>query len=268
MEGDLQELADQSAKKSYVVDDMGNLVNPSEVNEPPKGELEETKEAADELEDQFQMPTRLKNMKKADLAQSYVNLEQEKSRLGNELGDLRKQVDELLKAPAVERKPIEAEQLLEDPDATLNNAISENDKLKALESRVEQFESTTVKNSFYQQHPDADNIVTSPEFSEYLQMTPIAAKATAIASQSGDYSTLGDVLDSFKAFKGKAIKEESQQKREQQLNDAQLESGSTGGSSRKVYKRSDLIQERIRNPERYAANEAEYLAAYAEGRVK
>jgi hypothetical protein len=47
-----------------------------------------------------------------------------------------------------------------------------------------------------------------------------------------------------------------------------MESGSTGSSSRKVYKRSDLIRLRIEKPEYYLENEAEYMKAYAEGRVK
>lgn len=264
MEGDLQQLADESAKKQYVVDDDGNVINDVE----PKGELEESKEAADELEQGFQVPTRLKNMKKADLAESYLNLEKEKSRLGNEIGDLRKHVDELLKAPPVERKPIEAEQLLENPDDTLNSAISENEKIRELEDKLNQYESNNKQSRFYSRHNDADEIANSQEFHEYLQMQPIAAKAAAVASNTGDYDMLSDVLDSYKALQGKSLRDKSQQRREKELGDAQLESGSTGGSAKKVYTRNDLINMRIHEPEKYAANEAEIMKAYSEGRVK
>lgn len=264
MEGDLQKLADESAKKDYTVDDNGDVISANDATD----DLEETRKEADKLEKEFEFPGHHKRMTRAQLSEALTNIEREKSRQGNELGDLRKQVDELLKAPAIERKPIEAEQLLESPDETIQSAISDNDKLKSLEARVTKYEADTVKSQFYQKHPDADELASSQEFQNYLNVQPLAAKAAAIAAQKNDYEILNDVMDSFKSFKGQALREESSQKREEQLHDARLESGSTGGSSKKVYNRNDLVQLRIRDPEKWAANEAVYMKAYAEGRVK
>jgi len=260
MEGDLQELADISASKNIIVD-------LDEQNNQVEDKLEESKQEADSLEQEIQLPAHHKKMTKAQLSEAMLNIEREKSRLGNELGDLRKTVDEFINKP-VERKPIDAETLLDSPDETLNSAISENDKIKQLEDRLNKYEQSSTVSKFYQTHPDADELANSAEFQQYLQLQPIAGKAAAVAAQNQDYEMLGDVMDSFKALKGKAIKDESSQKREKDLNDAQMESGSAGGSSKKVYKRSDLVRMRIQQPDQYAENEAEYLRAYAEGRVK
>jgi hypothetical protein len=44
--------------------------------------------------------------------------------------------------------------------------------------------------------------------------------------------------------------------------------GSAEGRSAKIYRRSDIIDLMVRDPERYAALSEEIMAAYQQGRVK
>jgi hypothetical protein len=49
---------------------------------------------------------------------------------------------------------------------------------------------------------------------------------------------------------------------------ATVDVGGAGESSRKVYRRADLIKLRMTDPDRYEQMSDEIMAAYAEGRVK
>jgi hypothetical protein len=44
--------------------------------------------------------------------------------------------------------------------------------------------------------------------------------------------------------------------------------GGTGESSQKVYRRADIMNLMMTNPERYEALQPEIMAAYAQGRVR
>jgi hypothetical protein len=49
---------------------------------------------------------------------------------------------------------------------------------------------------------------------------------------------------------------------------AQVDVGGSGESSKRVYRRADLIRLKMTDPARYEALNDEILSAYAEGRVK
>jgi hypothetical protein len=52
------------------------------------------------------------------------------------------------------------------------------------------------------------------------------------------------------------------------LKAAGVDTGGTGESSKKIYRRADLIQLKLRDPDRYEQLQPEIMAAYAEGRVR
>ena len=52
------------------------------------------------------------------------------------------------------------------------------------------------------------------------------------------------------------------------LRAAAVDTGGSGESTRKIYRRADLIKLRMTDPDRYMSLQDEILAAYNEGRVK
>jgi hypothetical protein len=54
----------------------------------------------------------------------------------------------------------------------------------------------------------------------------------------------------------------------QNLKAVAVDTGGTGESSKRVYRRTDLIRLRMSDPDRYEALEPEIRAAYADGRVR
>jgi hypothetical protein len=70
--------------------------------------------------------------------------------------------------------------------------------------------------------------------------------------------------------KTKEVQEQESQKREKALRQTTSETRSSGDSvgGKKIYRRSDLINLQVTDPNRYDALADEIQSAYAEGRVK
>ena len=95
------------------------------------------------------------------------------------------------------------------------------------------------------------------------------------ANNSFDFDAANELLSNFKAVK--RIKQEFVQQAAQTLseqNNKQLKAatvaidGGTGETSKKIYRRTDLIQLQMTDPERYMALQPDIMEAYSEGRVR
>ena len=64
------------------------------------------------------------------------------------------------------------------------------------------------------------------------------------------------------------IFQEAKQVTESALKSAAVDTGGTGETSKRIYRRADLIRLRMTDPDRYNALQDEIMAAYAEDRVK
>ena len=80
-----------------------------------------------------------------------------------------------------------------------------------------------------------------------------------------------ELLSNWKEIKGVVEKTESLNEKDRKL---QVKAASTGGKgsgepmSRKIYRRSEIVNLMINDPQRYQANVDLFDKAYAEGRVK
>jgi len=72
----------------------------------------------------------------------------------------------------------------------------------------------------------------------------------------------------LRGIKQKQVEQSGKEARQQTLKAAQVDTGGTGESSKRVYRRADLIRLKMTDPARYDALADEIMAAYAEGRVK
>ena len=96
-------------------------------------------------------------------------------------------------------------------------------------------------------------------------------KAGDFSDPHNDFNAADELLTTFKQIRTAKAKETAdvgQQVRKQNLKAAAVDVSGTGESSKKVYRRADLIRLRMTDPARYDALQDEIMAAYAEGRVK
>lgn len=91
------------------------------------------------------------------------------------------------------------------------------------------------------------------------------------ADKNFDFAVGDELFTTYKALRGHANVEATEEKSsnaKQALKKASVERGSGQGSTKKVYRRQDLIQLKLSNPAKYAAMEPEIMKAYTEKRVR
>ena len=115
------------------------------------------------------------------------------------------------------------------------------------------------------------NTILDGEFIQWVKASPIRLNMYAMADAQYDFDAANELLTTFKQIrtaKTQQTQETGKQVRNSNLKAAAVDVGGTGESSKKVYRRADLIRLRMNDPARYDALQDEIMAAYAEGRVK
>lgn len=198
-----------------------------------------------------QVPKQFEGKSLEEIIEMYRELEREKSRLGNEVGTLRKALKEAMNV-ATETKAVKLrEQLAEN--------IGE-DAAKNLTEYVGQIESELselrLKMELLKRHPDAFQIVQAPEFSSWVEANPERKKLYE-AADSGDLEAANQLLSSYKL-----------EKRSAAIRAASGERGAPAPTpSKPTFSRAQLRQLMLENPSEYKRLLPEIRAAYAEGRV-
>jgi hypothetical protein len=246
---------------------LGELDVVEQLTAPPKIEEDHTPEDA--------IPEKYKGK----TAQEIIKMHQEAEKLigkqAQEVGEVRKLADELLKQ-SLSSKPAATEvepeiDFFEDPQKAIRKSIdSHPDVLAARQSAIE-FKKMQIQQKLNQDHPDFTSIVQDPEFAEWVKQSPVRTQLYAKADGEFDYDSANELLSTYKQLKQiKTQKVETAGKEtlKQNLKAATVDTGGTGESSKRVYRRADLIRLRMSDPDRYEALEPEIMAAYAEGRVR
>lgn len=239
-------------------------------------------ENQDPNEPEFQVPDKFKDKEKEDIIKSYLELEKTLGRNAQELGDLRKAADEYLRRdlerlkrpiePEPEEEELDLDILLENPSQAIGKAVEP--KLRDIESRLSQYEKNIALQEFNKKWPDMKEIGSDPGFQEWVSSSPYRTRQFIEADQNFDLEAADELLTEWKErqdflkAREERKREQTTQRRDKDLKNLTLESGSTGEVTRKVYRRSDLINLRNTDPERFDAMYEEISQAYLEGRVK
>jgi hypothetical protein len=97
----------------------------------------------------------------------------------------------------------------------------------------------------------------------------------AKADADYDFEAADELLSTYKELK--QVKQQAQniqtavvesKAQDKAMKAASVDVGGSGETSRKVYRRADLIKLRMTDPDRYMALQDEIMSAYAQGRVK
>ena len=247
----------------------------------PEPEAVEDVVASPEHAETFDVPDKFKGKSVEDVIESYINLEKEAGRKANELGDLRKLTDQILQqqvappvapvAPAEHINDVGFDDFVEDPAAAVNRVVADNPRLQALEASLMNQNREAAHARMIKNHPDADEVVASPGFVSWVQADPSRVANFSRAHEQLDIGTATDMISLYKQTQ-KVATEEAVTERDSiaksQLKDATVETGSIPNTTKKVYRRADLINLKMYDPARYSAMSDDITKAYAEGRVK
>lgn len=225
------------------------------------------------------VPEKYKGKSIADIAKMHEEAEKLIGRQANEVGELRKLTDEILKQQLANTKPKQEEQATEvdfwsDPDQYLNKKMDSHPAILAAKEAQMQMKHKMASEELHKKHPDMLEIVANKEFQEWVAASKVRTQLYAQADAQYDTEAAEELLSTFKAITGRKAEEGKQQaqgladSRSKQLKAASVDTGGGNEVSRKVYRRADLIRLRMTDPARYEALSDEIIKAYSEGRVK
>ena len=230
---------------------------------------------APKVEDDIPPQFRGKSVK--EIAEYALATERSLSRQGNELGEVRRLADELLKSTLVKKpepEPPKEVDFFENPQEAVRQAVANDPRVLAAEQYVAQAQKEQTKQAFYQKHPDAPSIVQDPEFAAWVQASKVRTRLFQ-AADNFDFDAGDELLSTYKELRQvkqqrateQSIKVDTQA-RDAALRSASVETSGSGESSKKVYRRTDLIRLKMNNPAKYEEMADEIMAAYAEKRVR
>jgi hypothetical protein len=211
-----------------------------------------------------------------DIVTMHQEAEKLIGRQAQEVGEVRKLADELIKQQLVpkQQEPVQQENeydFFEDPKKAVRQAVdSHPDVLAAKQATLEmkQMRSQEVLNK---KHPDMADVVKDSEFIEWVKASPVRLNLYAQADAQYNIEAADELLSTFKqirSVKSQQTRDDGQQVLKQNLKAVGVDTGNGGGSSQKIYRRTDLIRLQMTDPRRYAALGDEILEAYSQGRVK
>ena len=248
----------------------------------PDSTSADTTEAVDVREPVEELPEKYRGKSAIDIAKMHQEAEKLIGRQANEVHEVRSLADQLLKqqldSKAKEAKPIEEsleDDFFADPASAVNRQVEKHPAV--LEARQAALEMKRMKTAqqLSSKHPDFATIASDSGFQDWVKSSAIRLNLFAKADAEFDFESADELLSTYKELK--QIKQQNQvqqsanvesKAQEQAMKAATVDVGGAGETSRKVYRRADLIKLRMTDPDRYMQLSDEIMQAYAEGRVK
>lgn len=225
-----------------------------------------------------------------EIMKSFAELEQFSSRQGNDLGALRKTVDQLLElqsqqteAPVQEEEDlpngITTDDLYDDPDRAVTGVVKRESKktLSKVEKLEEQLQTLSIEKEMNKLNSKFDgwqDEINTPEFVNWVTASGYRQRQFVAANQY-DWDAANDLLEAWYERKNGLRQSQQRQNREKEFQAATLESSSPPGADIvETYSRTELLEKRIaakagnREAQRWLAQHGPSItAAYSEGRI-
>jgi hypothetical protein len=261
-----------------VVQEIAPEVDSTSVEQP---QVEATPAPVEE-----ELPEKYKGKTAAEIAKMHQEAEKLIGRQANEVHEVRSLADQLLKQQLesnkkVKQEPIEEsleEDFFADPKQAVARTVEKHPAV--IEARQAALEMKKMKTAqqLAAKHPDFGTIAADAGFQDWVKASAIRLNLFAKADAEYDFEAADELLSTYKEIKQIKAQQAVQQTaksneieaeaQKSAMRAATVDVGGTGESSRKIFRRADLIKLKMTDPARYDAMSDEIMAAYAEGRVR
>ena len=231
----------------------------------------------EETPQEEEIPDKYKGKSTAEIVRMHQEAEKLLGRQSSEVGELRSVVDSYIQTqldtntPATQ-EPEEDIDFFSDPDKAVARAIKNHPSIKAAEAQTQQYKQQTAQSHLQQRHPDMQEILQDGKFVEWIKGSKIRTQLFAQADTQYDYEAADELFTTWKERQqvvGQTVANEKASRKTAVKNaSAGNAKGSGEASSRKVYRRSDIIKLMQTDPDRYLSLSDEIMQAYQEGRVR
>ena len=248
------------------------------LNEQPVQDVvqEDSPQEQPSEEEDDDIPEKYKGKSVKEIVRMHQEAEKAMGKQGSEVGELRRLVDDFIRAQSVTKQQapevVDEVDFFEDPNKAVQRAIETHPKIKQAEQFAAQMRRAEALNNLKAAHPDFNDIVQDQSFVDWVKNSRVRQELFVRADQNFDIDAASELFNTWKERKGviNQTAEVEKANRQRAVKSASTGSGKGSGetTSRKTYRRADIIELMQRDPDRYQALAPEIMQAYAEGRVK
>ena len=238
---------------------------------PGELEIEEQKIAS-----KTELPEKYRDKSLDEIVKMHQEAEKLIGKQAQEVGEVRKLADELIRQNlGSKQQPIKQDEpeidFFEDPKKAVQRTVDSHPDILAARQATLEMKRTQIQQKLASEHPDFGDIAKDQDFANWVKSSPVRIELFKRADAEYDYDSANELLSTYKQLRGvkKQQSEASNEAtRKQSLKAVGVDVGGSGESSKKIYRRADLIRLKMQDPNRYDALSDEIMAAYQEGRVR
>lgn len=241
---------------------------------PAEAPVEEAVEESPEVA----LPEKYQGKSATDIARMHQELEKRLGQQSQEVGELRRHFDDYVQtsiqsqksAPEVVEEEVD---FFADPAKAVARAIENHPTLQQAQAVAAEMAKSQALAKLKSTHPDMDTVLKDDGFREWVGSSEIRRGLYEQADSQYDFAAANELITLYKERQGvvaqTAVVEKQHQKNEvKKASTGTARSNPEGSTSRKVYRRRDIIELMNSDPKRYEALMPEIMKAYSEGRVK
>ena len=241
-----------------------------------KEELGELEIEQQKIEQKAELPEKYRDKSLDEIVKMHQEAEKLIGKQAQEVGEVRRLADELIKQNLGSRQQQTRQEepevdFFENPQKAVQRTVDNHPDILAARQVTQEMKRAQIQQRLAQEHPDFGEIAKDQDFANWVKSSPIRIKIFEQADSGYDYDSANELLSTYKQLrtvKSKQVSDEGEVTRKQNLKAVGVDVGGSGESSKKVYRRADLIQLQLRDPDRYAALSDEIMQAYIEKRVR
>lgn len=244
------------------------------LNEDTTSGLEDL-EVAQELPEEDDLPEKYRGKSAKEIAAMHTEAEKLIGKQGSEVGELRRVVDDFIKAQTLkeakkEEPELDDDAFFVDPKSAVKKAIENHPSIKEAQQASLAMRQQEVLGKIGSKHPNYQETIQDPAFADWVKSSRIRMEMYARAETQYDFDAADELLSTWEERQSvaKTVAETTKVDRQQQLKAASVNTqGATDSVAKKKYRRADIIKLMQTDPDRYDAMSSEIMKAYQEGRV-
>jgi len=240
-----------------------------------KEELGELEIEQQKIEQKAELPEKYREKSLDEIVKMHQEAEKLIGKQAQEVGEVRRLADELIKQNLSSRQQTRQEEpeidFFENPQKAVQRTVDNHPDILAARQVTQEMRRAQIQQRLAQEHPDFGDIAKDQDFANWVKSSPIRIKIFEQADSGYDFDSANELLSTYKqlrSVKQKQTSDDGEVTRKQNLKAVGVDVGGSGESSKKVYRRADLIRLKMQDPNRYDALSDEIMAAYQEGRVR
>lgn len=251
--------------------------------EPEAHEVEGAEEVVEEpveQEEEDDLPEKYRGKSASEIAKMHRELESRLGQQSQEVGELRRAFDEMVKSSikaqnssTPEPEAVEEIDFFADPSTAVARAIENHPTLKQAQAVAAEMAKSQSLAKLQAAHPDMKEVLAEDGFREWVSGSTFRQQMYKQADEQYDFEAANELLTLYKDRKGvvsqtQKVEKVAQKQAVKKASTGSSRSSAQGRSAKKTYRRADIIELMKTNPKRYEALSDEIMQAYAEGRVK